>query len=250
MSEQTAIATGRTLEEAKRAAADALGVSVYDCEFEIIEQGSRGLFAKDNFKVRAILAEKPKPNRTRATKTSEAAGEPSIEGAAAEPEAEDIAVPDATEEDAAICRDLVAGLFKVCELRIDVEVESISGKYVNLSLSGADAGLLLQPKNPAIDSIQYLANAMLTRVLPGGVRLTLDARKYREQRKATLEEEARAIAEEVVRIQQEAVFDALPAHERRIIHQALVDFEGVETYSEGEEPNRRVVISPKSEPEN
>lgn len=247
MSEQTATATGRTLDEAKRAAADALGVNVYDCEFEVIEQGSKGLFAKDNFKVRATLAEKPKPARTRASKTREDTGEPSLEKAAVELQEGDAVTPDATEEDGIVCRDLVAGLFEACELRIDVEVESVSGKYVNLSLSGADAGMLLEPKNPAIDSIQYLANAMLTRVLPGGVRLTLDARKYREQRRATLEEEARSIAEEVVRIQQEAVFDALPAHERRIIHQALVDFAGVTTYSEGEEPNRRVVISPKTE---
>ncbi len=252
MSEQTIEATGRTLDEAKRAAADALGVSVDDCSFEVVEEGAKGLFAKNNYKVRAAIADKPKPVRKRVTKTVEKAKEPET-GAAqpSRPEARDDAVEpgpavEATEADGEACRDLVQGLFGVCELDIEVAVEGISGKYVNLSLSGEDVGMLLQSKSPAIDSIQYLSNAMLTRVLPGGVRITLDAKKHREQRRIALEAEARAIADEVIKIQQEAVFDALPAHERRIIHQSLIDYEGVETYSEGEEPNRRVVISPKS----
>jgi len=76
------------------------------------------------------------------------------------------------------------------------------------------------------------------------VRITLDADSYRMQRNAALERQAKQIAAQVLKRQQEAVLDPLPAHERRVIHQALADFEGVETYSEGEEPNRRVVISP------
>ena len=58
---------------------------------------------------------------------------------------------------------------------------------------------------------------------------------------------ATQIAEQVVARGEEAVLDALPAFERRVIHQILADFEGVQTYSEGEEPNRRVVIAPIEE---
>lgn len=253
MSEQSIEATGRTLDEAKRAAADALGVSIDQLEFEVIEQGAKGLFAKNNYKVKATVVDKPKVTKKRTTKAEEKVESETPSEVAAvhvetddESEAEDINI-EATESDAEHCQDLIKGLFDACQLNINVEVESISGKYVHLGLSGEDVGMLLQSKQPVIDSVQYLGNAMLTRVLPGGVRLTLDARKYREQRQAALEAEARAIAEEVVKIQQEAVFDALPAHERRVIHQALIDFEGVETYSEGEEPNRRVVISPKTD---
>jgi spoIIIJ-associated protein len=67
---------------------------------------------------------------------------------------------------------------------------------------------------------------------------------YRERRAEMLTNMARQIAEQVVERGEEAVLDALPAFERRVIHQALVDIEGINTYSEGEEPNRCVVIAP------
>ncbi len=245
-------ATGRTLEEAKRAAADQLGVSIDDCEFEVLEQGSKGLFAKSNFKVRAskkegakavVDAEIPAPmvEETPSEPVAEAVVSSDAEVSEEEP-AEEV---QATDEDAAIALEMVQGIFDSAEMNVKAEIHSISGKYVNLSLNGSDVSALVDAKNPILDSLQYLANAMLTRTLPKSVRLTLDAKEYRAQRTEQLEKLAKDVASEVVKRKQEAVLDALPAHERRIVHHALTGIEGIETYSEGEEPNRRVVISPK-----
>jgi spoIIIJ-associated protein len=274
---KTTEATGRTLEEAKRAAADALGVSIDDLAFEVLEQAAKGLFAKGNYKVRATAAAtadagegepaaKKKPSRATKTEkvekpakvekptktTRPAKAKADADADAEEPtgdssgeESEETAAPViASDADGKVARELVQGLFESAGLSIDVEVGSLNGKYVNLALSGQDVGVLLGSKSPGLDSAQYLSNAMMTRVNPGGVRVTLDAKRYREQRASALTAEAVAIATQVVEMKQEAVLDALPAHERRIIHQALLEFEGVETYSEGEEPNRRVIISP------
>lgn len=256
-------ATGRTLDEAKRAAADQLGVSVDDCEFEVLEQGSKGLFAKSNFKVKAIAkkvtkaaveAEVIEEKETAEEKPAKPAREsrtpkkkPEVV-ASSDSEVSTDAPPveiEATDEDAAVALEMVQGIFDAAGMKVKAEVQSVGGKYVNLSLNGADVSALVDARNPILDSLQYLSNAMLTRTLPKSVRLTLDAKEYRAQRTEQLEKLAREVAAEVVKRKQEAVLDALPAHERRIVHHVLTGIEGIETYSEGEEPNRRVVITPK-----
>ena len=72
----------------------------------------------------------------------------------------------------------------------------------------------------------------------------MDGDNYRSEREKTLTEHAISVAEEVKKRGEEAVFKALPAFERRIVHKALIDYAGVKTYSEGDEPERRVVIAP------
>lgn len=240
-------ATGRTLEEAKRAAAQALGRSVEECEFEIIEQKAGGLFARDNFRVRAWVKPHP-PEAVVEWSTTESPPEEKTEKldeAEEETEGEEELAVEATQEDAERARATIEGIFQAGRLRVGVKVKNVHGRYVDLELSGPDVGFLLESRQPAIDSLQYLANAMMARSVRPGVRITLDADSYRMERNAALIRQAKQIAAQVRKRQQEAVLDPLPAHERRVIHQALADFEGVETYSEGEEPNRRVVISPK-----
>jgi spoIIIJ-associated protein len=74
----------------------------------------------------------------------------------------------------------------------------------------------------------------------------MDAEGYRSRREIALQEMARVYAQRVKESGQEAVLDALQSYERRIIHQSLMDDPDVFTYSEGEEPDRRVVISPRT----
>ncbi|MFN8139765.1 MAG: RNA-binding cell elongation regulator Jag/EloR [Fimbriimonadales bacterium] len=253
---ETVEATGRTLDEAKRAAAAALGVSVEQCEFEVVESGAKGLFAKSNFKVRASVSNAaPVAEQTDHAAVQVEISEPhppheeAAEDVAAEGASEEGAVADATatEEDGAIAAEMVQGVFDSAAIEVTAEVGSLTGRYVNIRLTGPDTGLFVSSRNPALDSLQYLCNAMFGRLRPRGVRITLDAKEYRQKRTEALEQLAQQVAEQVVSRKQEAVLDALPAHERRIVHRTLAAIEGIETYSEGEEPNRRVVISPKSE---
>lgn len=232
-------ATGRTLEEARQKAAEALGLSTEECEFEVIEQQARGLFSKSNFRVRAVpkeAASAPAPAEEAATSGEEAA-------ATAGPETPAVV---ATDEDAERARDLVAKMLSLAGFQVEVSVESLTGKYVNLRVSGPDEGAITERKGAVLDSLQFLGNALFSQRYGDGVRLTVDAGSYRSARTQKLEKLAVQVATQVVKLKQEAVLDPLPAHERRVIHNALRDFEGVETYSEGEEPFRRVVISPKS----
>jgi spoIIIJ-associated protein len=92
--------------------------------------------------------------------------------------------------------------------------------------------------------MQYLVNIIAGRRFDNGVRATLDGNDYRRRREEALTLLATKIADQVKSRGEEAVLDALPAFERRIVHKALSTYEGISTYSEGEEPNRRVVIAP------
>lgn len=242
--------TGRTLEEARQKAAEALGLSVDDCEFEVVEQQARGLFSKANFRVRAVpkaakpapapAAEAPPPAR-------EAAEEPEPPTPAPAPRAEPQGTPViATEADAEQARELVGTMLTLAGFQADVSVESLTGKYVNLRVSGPDEGAITERKGAVLDSLQFLGNALFSQKYGDGVRFTVDAGGYRSARTQKLEKLAVQVATQVVKLKQEAVLDPLPAHERRVIHNVLKDFDGVETYSEGDEPFRRVVISPKA----
>jgi spoIIIJ-associated protein len=240
--------TGRTLEEARQRAAEALGLSVDDCQFEILEQQARGLFSKANFRVRAVpKAEQasPEPAAEVATPPEQPTSEPEPQssGVTSEPETAPVI---ATQEDAERARELVATMLSLAGFQADVLVESLTGKYVNLRVSGPDEGVITERKGAVLDSLQFLGNALFSQKYGDGVRLTVDAGSYRSTRTQKLEKLALQVAAQVVKLKQEAVLDPLPAHERRVIHNALKDFEGVETYSEGEEPFRRVVISPKA----
>lgn len=234
--------TGRTLEEARQKAAEVLGLSIEECEFEVVEQQSRGLFSKSNFRVRAV----PKAVVNPPSPEPGVPEELPAEGETSSSSELQSAPVVATEEDAERARELVARMLSLAGFQVDVAVESLTGKYVNLRVSGPDEGAIIERKGAVLDSVQFLGNALFSQQYGDGVRLTVDAGSYRSARTQKLERLALQVAAQVVKLKQEAVLDPLPAHERRVIHNALKDFEGVETYSEGEEPFRRVVISPKS----
>jgi spoIIIJ-associated protein len=94
-----------------------------------------------------------------------------------------------------------------------------------------------------IDAIQYLANAILARRVPG-TSVVVDAAGYRARREATLGSLATGAAEQVARTGEQVVLEPMTAVERKIVHLALEAFPGVTTTSEGTEPNRCVVVAP------
>ncbi|MDX2065935.1 MAG: RNA-binding cell elongation regulator Jag/EloR [Fimbriimonadaceae bacterium] len=150
----------------------------------------------------------------------------------------------ATEADAATLLAQVEELLAKSGLKITATVASIQGRYVNLALDGKDASYLVGKHGEVLNSLQYLVNIIISRKLENGVRATVECNDYRRRREEVLTKRAIEIANQVVERGEEAVLDALPAFERRIVHKAIQDIAGVATYSEGEEPNRRVVIAP------
>ena len=110
---------------------------------------------------------------------------------------------------------------------------------------GEDAAEIIGRYGDGLNALQYLAGLVAQRRTGEHVRIVLDADGYRERREAALTEQARELAAEVAQAGQEAELDPLSSFERRIIHNALLDHPDVVTYSEGEEPDRRVVIAPR-----
>jgi len=183
-------------------------------------------------------AEKPAPSRPERTEKVEARPKKAETNGA---EGGEIV---ATQADADRISGMFGAVLDASGLDVAATVADVSGKYVNIKLSGKDVSHLVGRRGEVLNALQYLMNVAVSRQLDNGVRVAVDGNDYRRKRADELEKFAIGVAEEVKKRGEEAVLDALPAFERRLIHQALADFEGVVTYSEGEEPDRKVVIAP------
>ena len=117
---------------------------------------------------------------------------------------------------------------------------------LRLELSGPDMGPIIGRRGDTLDAIQYLGSLVLNNALDEHVRLSVDTENYREKRSESLERLARKMAMKVVKSHRSMTLEPMNPYERRIIHAALQDFNGVTTYSTGTEPSRRVVIAPDS----
>lgn len=117
---------------------------------------------------------------------------------------------------------------------------------ITVSVSGSNMGLLIGKRGQTLDALQYLLNVVYHRHFAGhGARVVLDVGDYREKREQTLRELADRLAKRAIRYHKEVVLEPMNPQERRIIHSALQDHPAVFTYSQGEEPFRKVVIAPK-----
>ena len=270
--------TAKNVEEAKQMAAERLGVSADQVQVSVLEE-TKGLFGKSQVRVKAeaaapapapaaakparaakaepapapaeVKAEEPKKDRRigakKAPKKAEEAAPapaPVAEApvAAAAEESNDGAP--ASDDDAEAIVAVLRDLLESANMQVNAKIKDISGRYVSIQLDGRDAAFLVGKHGEVLNALQYLLNIICSRKVPNGVRATLDANDYRRRREEALTKLATKIAEQVSERQEEAVLDALPAFERRIVHKALSTIPGVQTYSEGEEPNRRVVIAP------
>lgn len=147
-------------------------------------------------------------------------------------------IPDAVEE-------TILFLQNVCQaMDIDVSVEKQEDKDgVILNLTGKELGMLIGRRGQTLDSLQYLVNIVANRYSDSYLRIVLDAENFRNRRKKTLEELSDRLASRVIRTRKEVVLEPMSPQERKIIHAQLQDHPKVKTYSKGEDPNRRIVIT-------
>ena len=129
---------------------------------------------------------------------------------------------------------------------MDVEITSSIDKdgALYVDMKGENMGILIGKRGQTLDSLQYLANRVANKHQSGYVRVKLDTENYRARREETLKHLAKNIAHKVKRNRRPVILEPMNPYERRIIHAALQDFNGVTTYSTGTEPGRRVVIAP------
>ncbi len=162
------------------------------------------------------------------------------------------AVPETAEVESAALnadqREALTFVEEICaasHLELRPIVRALHPPYIEIELVGDDAAGTFGRYGQSLDALQFLTNLILSHRLSSDIRLLLDAGRYRERRAAALREHAMEIAREVKARNEEAELEPLPAHERRIIHTALADDPDIRTYSEGDEPDRHIVISPR-----
>ena len=215
---------GETVGEAKWAALRELekldpGIDKSSVRFQVVSEGERGILGVGYSPARVV--------------------------AVVESDGEQLAPTDADEsEPAALVRDLIARITLALGTSCRVEISEHEGLLV-ATCTGRDLGLLIGRHGQTIDAIQYLCNAILARE-GAGVSVVVDAAGYRARREATLGSLATSAAEQALRTGERVELEPMTAVERKIVHLRLQDFAGVETTSEGTEPNRFVVVLPSS----
>lgn len=114
---------------------------------------------------------------------------------------------------------------------------------LSITMEGKNMGILIGKRGQTLDSLQYLTNRVANKMQDGYVRVKLDTEDYRRRRKETLENLAKNIASKVKRTRRTVALEPMNPYERRIIHAAVSEIEGVTSQSKGEEPWRKVIIS-------
>lgn len=190
--------------------------------------------------VPADAAERPRRNRQR-RKSKPVPKAPEQKDVPA-PENAPVSTEEVNDEKAAAICAFLSGLLEHMDVKAEIRVyQPEEGRY-KVILEGAGMGALIGRRGETLDAIQQLTNYSVNR---NGVRvrIQLDAEGYREKREQSLQNLARKEAAKVVKYRRSRTLEPMNAYERHVIHTALQDFDGVNTYSTGVDPNRRVVIA-------
>ena len=135
-------------------------------------------------------------------------------------------------------------VMKTMNLEVEVVSNIDEDGILNVELKGSEMGILIGKRGQTLDSLQYLTSRVANKAQDGYIRVKLDTENYRARRKATLENLARNISHKVKKTRRPVSLEPMNPYERRIIHSALQNDRYVSTHSEGEEPYRKVVITP------
>jgi spoIIIJ-associated protein len=216
-------ATGETVGEAKWAALRELekqhpGLDKSAVHFQIVTEGERGLLGVGFSPARVIA---------RVATAAVAAATPVDES-----------------DLAAEVRDLVTRIVEGIGVNARVDVDE-RDDVITVSCVGPDLGMLIGRHGQTIDAVQYLANAVMWRHHSEGRKeVVVDAAGYRDRRRASLEALAVRSAERALADSEPVELEPMTAIERKVVHLRLKEFDGVETTSEGTEPNRYIVVKP------
>jgi spoIIIJ-associated protein len=147
-------------------------------------------------------------------------------------------------EPSARVRELIEGVLDELDLEGEVEVREDDERIEATVVGEDDYGLLIGKRGQTIDALQLLCYQAAFRGLRERKRVVLDAAGYRERRREVLISRADRAAARALDDHRSVELDPMTAQERRVVHEHLKDRPDVETYSEGDEPDRRVVVAP------
>jgi spoIIIJ-associated protein len=139
--------------------------------------------------------------------------------------------------------ELVVAVAEALGLDAEVEVVEEPG-HIRAVLHGDELGLFIGRHGQTIDAVQHLAYKVAAQSATPAPKVEVDAAGYRERRRVALERQADEVAADAVRSRRPVAMDAMSANERKVVHEYLKDRDDVETYSEGTEPDRHLVVAP------
>jgi spoIIIJ-associated protein len=140
-------------------------------------------------------------------------------------------------------RVILEGFVDALEVDADVEVDEDADEIVG-RVNGEDVGLLIGRRGQTIDAVQLLCYRAAFRGLQERKRVVVDAAGYRERRRESIEGQADRAADRALKTGKEIELEPMTPTERRVVHQHLKDRAGLETFSEGDEPERCVIVAP------
>ena len=148
----------------------------------------------------------------------------------------------------AVSKKFLADVFAAMGIAVEISATyNDPQKSLEVELSGDEMGVLIGKRGQTLDSLQYLISLVVNKGTGEYIRVKVDTENYRQRRRETLENLAKNIAYKVKRTRRPVSLEPMNPYERRIIHSALQNDKYVTTHSEGDEPFRRVVVTPKME---
>ena len=198
--------TGKTVDEAVASALETLGLKKDQVEITVVENAAKGLFGIGGHPAKVLVTKKK----------------------------------DALDETVSF----LEGLFEKMGAEAEIDVTKKAGDKIVIDLKTNNSSALIGYRGEVLDSIQCLAGAIYNSDKDDYSKVVVDCENYREKREKTLVSLAYKLADKAVRTSRKITLEPMNPFERRIIHSALSDFDGVKTESEGKEPNRYVAIIP------
>lgn len=243
--------TGRSVQQAINDALDELGKTDDEVIIEVLDEGEAGLLGlgRRPAKVRVTVDEEPEAVVDSSFSGDDSELDTASEGLASEPADyfgdDEYAGDQETPEEA----DTVAYVAAILSgIGIHGKISSFrDGDTLHIDVTGRDCGAAIGRHGETLEAIQYLASLVANKTSAERLRVVVDIGGYRRRRENTLINLAERTAEKVSLSGQRINLEPMNPAERRIIHSTLQDYPGVTTFSEGEEPERHIVIAPAQE---
>lgn len=216
--------TGKTVDEAVETGLKELGITKEQADIRVLEEGKKKLFGSVKARVEIACLE-----------------ESCACDACEEKEEQKVKNENATDGERTV--EFLDGLFQILKITACTELVS-EGEKIQINVTATKSSDVIGKRGATLDAIQTLAGAVANTGREKYKRVVVDCENYRENRENTLNKLAENLAQKAIRLGKKIKLEPMNPYERRIIHSALSDIEGVKTESEGKEPNRYIVVIP------
>ncbi len=199
--------TGKTVQEAIELALEELRCDRDSVDIEVLEEGTKGIFGLIGNKMARVKVTHKESNSEKA-------------------------------------KEFLMSVFEKMNVEAEISAQEEEDSIL-LKIKGDDIGIIIGRRGETLDSLQYLTSLVVNKSKEEYKRVVIDIENYRQKREETLVKLANRLADRVVKYKKNITLEPMNPYERRVIHSSLQNHKYVETYSVGDEPNRKVIITLK-----